>query len=304
MLTRPARLHGAASRSVVRGLRLLACQLLVQAGVAAPQDEGSRRLVPAMARRVTNVNTTKALVAAVKDESVGTIVVAAGTYKLTSKMSGAVCGDGWGDSALCIGRNLTIRAESNGTVVLDATKQTWRVIYVGKGGRVELVGLNITGGKAAVSVRSLFEPAGNCSPAPCRSARFLLSGWRSTHRWWQGISYLLYDRGQPGQLLCECLPFQPPKPFFQCPARVLAFCSQGGGLFINGGGEAFLTSCTIAGNQAEQVSACLLNLRKPSFSALLECSLSALRVVAVYSSILVARHLLSPVPSRATRPMR
>ena len=199
MLTRPARLHGAASRSVARGLRLLACQLLVQAGVAAPQDEGSRGLVPrSMARRVTNVNTTKALVAAVEDESVGTIVVAAGTYKLTSKMSGA-CGQYLGDSALCIGRNLTIRAESNGTVVLDATKQTWRVIYVGKGGRVELVGLNITGGKVDY-VRPLFEPAGNCAPAPCWSARFLLSGWRSIHRyWWRGISYLLYHRGQPGQ---------------------------------------------------------------------------------------------------------
>ena len=201
MLTRPARLHGAASRSVARGLRLLACQLLVQAGVAAPQDEGSLGLVPrSMARRLTNVKNASELVAAVEDESVGTIVVAAGTYKLTSKMSGAACSPyDDDDSALCIRRNLTIRAENNGTVVLDATKQTWRVIYVGGGGRLELVGLNITGGVADI-VRSLFEPAGSCAPAPCWSARFLLSGWRSIHRyWWRGISYLLYHRGQPGQ---------------------------------------------------------------------------------------------------------
>ena len=163
MLTRSARLLGAASRSVVRGLRLLACQLLVELGVAAPPDSESRGLVPraVAARRVTNVNTTSELVAAVKDESVGAIVVAAGTYNLTSKMSGAVCDSGdVGDSALCIGRTLTIRAETNGTVVLNATKQTWRVVYVGEGGRVELVGLNITGG-AVWDVRSLFEPAGN-----------------------------------------------------------------------------------------------------------------------------------------------
>ena len=115
MPTRPARFLGAASRSVARGLRLLACQLLVQLGVAAPQDEASRGLVPrSMALRVTNVNTTSDLVAAVKDESVGTIVVAAGTYKLTSKMSGVVCNSAYGDSALCIGDDHQGRDQRDG----------------------------------------------------------------------------------------------------------------------------------------------------------------------------------------------
>ena len=159
MLALPARLLGAASRSAARGLRLLACQLLFQPGVAAsPQDAESRGLVPRSAsRRVTNAS---GLVAAVKDASVGTIVVAAGKYELTSPMSGAACDrDDVGDSALCIGHNLTIRAERNGTVVLNAAKQTWRVIYVGEGVRAELVGLNITGGKIDDDVRWRFEPA-------------------------------------------------------------------------------------------------------------------------------------------------
>ena len=165
MLTRPARLLGAASRSVARGLRLLACQLLVELGVAAPQDPKSSGLeLRSVVRRVTNVKNASELVAAVKDESVGTIVVAAGTYNLTSPMSDPVCDSGaFGESALCIGRHLTIRAEKNGTVVLKARCGTkvvkfWLVVFVGKGGRAELVGLDITGG-VAHEVRSPSEPS-------------------------------------------------------------------------------------------------------------------------------------------------
>ena len=54
-----------------------------------------------------------------------------------------------------------------------------------------------------------------------------------------------------------CLLFQPSKAFFRRPVGVLAFCSQGGGLWISDGGEAFLASCTISGNGAGYVSACL-----------------------------------------------
>ena len=210
VLALPARLLGAASRAAARGLRLLACQLLVEPGVAAPPDAESRGLVPraVAARRVT---TASELVAAVKDESVGAIVVAAGTYNLTSKMSGDAC-DPYGDSALCIGRHLTIRAEKNGTVVLNATKQTWRVVYVGKGGRAELVGLKITGG-AATNVHSLFEPS---------------------------------------------------RLFFHRPVGVLAFCSQGGGLFIASGAEAHLSECVVSGNEASSVRARLsVTLHRP-----------------------------------------
>ena len=127
---------------------------------ASPRKEvlvAPRGLLPqTMTQRVTN---TTELIDAVKNASVGTIIVAAGTYKLTSKMSITACGHDDGDSALCIGRDLTIRAETNGTVVLDAMKQTWRVIYVDEGRRAELVGLNITGGKTDHDVRWRFEPA-------------------------------------------------------------------------------------------------------------------------------------------------
>ena len=133
----------------------------------------------ATTRRVTN---TTGLAAAVSDPSVETIVVAAGTYHLTNStpamcanafshvtgladvLQNIVVGDesgstathvnqddsGFSDrfvSALCIHRHLTIRAETNGTVVLDATHQTWRALYVGNGARAELVGLRITGGR-------------------------------------------------------------------------------------------------------------------------------------------------------------
>ena len=161
MVSLPVRLARCLSHSVARGLRLLVTQLLFECGAAeaSPRKEvlvAPRGLLPqTMTQRVTN---TTELIDAVKNASVGTIIVAAGTYKLTSKMSITACGHDDGESALCIGRDLTIRAETNGTVVLNATKQTWRVIYVDEGGRAELVGLNITGGKTDY-VRWRFEPA-------------------------------------------------------------------------------------------------------------------------------------------------
>ena len=95
-----------------------------------------------------HVDTVQKLVAAVEDKTVGRIIVATGTYNLTSDMSDAVCDQSHqGPSALCIGRALTIQAEANGTVVLSGQRKR-RVIYVAKGGSAELVGLNITGGYA------------------------------------------------------------------------------------------------------------------------------------------------------------
>ena len=64
----------------------------------------------------------------------------AGTYEFADDM----CPD-QGGSALCIDRTVTIEAEVAGSVVLDA-KGARRVIYVSSAGRVELIGLNITGG--------------------------------------------------------------------------------------------------------------------------------------------------------------
>jgi len=91
------------------------------------------------------VHNASELVQAVRNETVGTIVVAPGAYQLTSTMTGEACGLLEGPSALCIGRNLTIRAQKNGTVVLDAVRKR-RVVYVAQSGRAQLTGLNITGG--------------------------------------------------------------------------------------------------------------------------------------------------------------
>ena len=70
------------------------------------------------------------------------IVLAAGTYELSSNM----CSDS-GGAALCINRAVTIEAEVPGSVVLDA-KGSRRVLYIQSGGTAELIGLNITGGSA------------------------------------------------------------------------------------------------------------------------------------------------------------
>jgi hypothetical protein len=73
---------------------------------------------------------------------VSRIVLVAGTYEFDDDM----CSNE-GGSALCIDRNVTIEAEVSGSVVLNA-KGARRVIYVFAAVRAELVGLNITGGKA------------------------------------------------------------------------------------------------------------------------------------------------------------
>ena len=66
----------------------------------------------------------------------------AGTYEFADDM----CPDE-GGSALCIDRDVTIEAEVAGSVVLDA-QGARRVMHVSTAGRVELIGLNITGGAA------------------------------------------------------------------------------------------------------------------------------------------------------------
>ena len=75
------------------------------------------------------------------------IVLKAGTYEFDD----AMCTD-QGGSALCIDHPVTIEAEVAGAVVLDA-QEVNRVLHITAGTRVELVGLNITGGDAG-TVRS------------------------------------------------------------------------------------------------------------------------------------------------------
>ena len=129
-------------------------------------------------------------------------------------------------SWLCVSRAVTIEAAENGTVVLDAKKNNRRVFYVGSGGVLELVGLNITGGKTSrVSARALGDPLA-IQPSKFFQGRH----WR-----------------------CSL-----------SAVRVLAFCSQGGGLYIgcssasDGIGctaAAHLSECRVTGNEAERVRA-------------------------------------------------
>ena len=79
--------------------------------------------------------------AAVGNSAVDKILLAAGTYELTSN----VC-DSY--SAVCIDRALTIEAEVPGAVVLNAMGAR-RVFEIQSGGTAELIGLNITGGSAS-----------------------------------------------------------------------------------------------------------------------------------------------------------
>ena len=97
-----------------------------------------------------SVSTVSQLVAAVGNSAVDKILVAAGTYELTSDMCLG--------SALCISRAITIEAEVPGTVVFDAKGDTClytcehadgacrRPFLIQSGGAVTLIGLDITGG--------------------------------------------------------------------------------------------------------------------------------------------------------------
>ena len=94
---------------------------------------------------VVSASTVGEFTAAIADSSINKILLAAGTYELTSD----VCSG----SAVCIDRALTIEAEVPGAVVLDAMGAR-RVFEIQSGGAVELIGLNITGG-SAYSVQSV-----------------------------------------------------------------------------------------------------------------------------------------------------
>ena len=98
-------------------------------------------------RRLTEVSasTVGQLTAAIGDSTVDKIVLAEGTYELSSDM----CSDSFGTSALCISRAVTIEADVAGGVVLNGMGGR-RVFAIESGGTAELIGLNITGGYASV----------------------------------------------------------------------------------------------------------------------------------------------------------
>ena len=86
-----------------------------------------------------SASTVGEFTAAVGNSSINKILLAAGTYELTSDMCTG--------SAVCIDRALTIEAVVPGAVVLNAMGAR-RVFEIQSGGTAELVGLNITGGSA------------------------------------------------------------------------------------------------------------------------------------------------------------
>ena len=155
------------------------------------------------------VSTVAELTAAVGNSAVDKILVAAGTYNFTTTMctgwfgsytyglagtNGQASTDG---SAICINRAVTIEAQVPGSVVLNAgsvvrrSLPRWpkqntlsshflegglRVLEVESGGTARLIGLNITGGYAAVRSVALLntcaleltlELTGCCERAHC-----------------------------------------------------------------------------------------------------------------------------------------
>ena len=86
-------------------------------------------------------STVDEFTAAVSNSAVDKILLAAGTYELTSNVCDSF-------SAVCIDRALTIEAEVPGAVVLNAMGAR-RVFEIQSGGTAELIGLDITGGSAS-----------------------------------------------------------------------------------------------------------------------------------------------------------
>ena len=88
-----------------------------------------------------SASTVGEFAAAVADSSVNKILLAAGTYELTTNVCSSY-------SAVCIDRALTIEAEVPGAVVLNAMGAR-RVFDIQSVGVAELIGLDITGGYAS-----------------------------------------------------------------------------------------------------------------------------------------------------------
>ena len=126
-----------------------------------------------------SASTVGEFIAAVSNSAVDKILLAAGTYYLTSDMCTAR-----GESAVCIDRALTIEAEVPGAVVLNAMGGR-RVFEIQSGGTVELIGLNITGGyTSAVQSVCLLNLLQHFLHRPVElTAISLFVGRRSTDQW-------------------------------------------------------------------------------------------------------------------------
>ena len=93
-----------------------------------------------------SASTVGEFTAAVGNSAVDKILLAAGTYELTSDMCTG--------SAVCIDRALTIEVQVPGAVVLEAMGAR-RVFEIQSGGMAELIGLDITGGYSVQTARLL-----------------------------------------------------------------------------------------------------------------------------------------------------
>ena len=119
------------------------------------------------------VSTVSQLTAALGNSNVNKIVVAAGTYDLTSDM----CSPAGTQSgvALCISRDVTIEAATMGGVVLKAEYTALEgyfnggrsVIIVTTGATAHLIGLNITGGNAITGGGLFIEVGGVADMEGC-----------------------------------------------------------------------------------------------------------------------------------------
>ena len=237
----------------------------VEFNVAASQDTERRALTrQSTTRRVTDAS---GLLAAVDDTSVETILVAAGTYELTNSTPGLCACEPpfehsserlnrlFGYAALCIiGRQLSIRAETNGTVVLNATKQTWRVIYVGGGGRAELVGLTITGGFAERGGGLLIAGGGRATLTSCA-----ITGNKAAH----GGGLAIWEGSSQATLT-------------SCTISENKASLYGGGLAISAiSGQITMTGCVISGNTVRDGRAAgLAAYGKRSQVTMTECVIS------------------------------
>ena len=118
---------------------------------------------------VRSASTVDEFIAAIADSSINKVLLAVGTYELTSDMCDGSGRSALTGSAVCIDRALTIEAEVPGAVVLNAMGARG-VFEIQSGGTAELIGLNITGGSAnGVQSVCLSNPSATFHPSPMRN---------------------------------------------------------------------------------------------------------------------------------------
>ena len=119
---------------------MVAASISTETFTAAPPSDVAPLVLHGRHLNQVSASNVDEFTAAVADSAINKIVLAAGTYELTSNMCTG--------SAVCISRALTIEAEVPGAVVLNAMGWRQRVFRIQANGSAELIGLNITGGNS------------------------------------------------------------------------------------------------------------------------------------------------------------